>query len=201
MGVSGRNGAALQFGLPGDFLDVCGAAQLPEQPRALRRWFALAGLRLAGRLALTGLPLLLFDRPASLRRLGLWACGRQRARGPWAGTLRPCGASLSEGAVIVVVVLLLDVPRAPVRLHPVPEEVFDVLGIPRFAFVIRGQEALGAILPGVVLHQRPLRIAGEASPFPESQSGLHADDRQGARILARGITPRKERASAPVVMD
>ena len=80
-------------------------SELPKQPRALRSCFALAGI-----------PRLRFDCSSCLRRCGLWACGRLRARDPRAGTLRACGASLPECAGVVPVVLLRDVPRAALAI-------------------------------------------------------------------------------------
>ena len=116
-------------------------------------------------------------------------------------TLRMRWPGVSEPSVVVLVVLLLDVPRAPRRLDPVVEEALHELGLLRVAFVVHAHPGLLPCLPGVVLHQRPLRVAGEVCPLPEIHAWMKADDRQGARVLPRGVVPGEVRVPAPVVLD
>ena len=104
---------------------------------------------------------------------------------------------MSEGSVVVVIVLLPDMSRTARRLDPVPEVVLDVLWLQRLTAVVRGQEALRTILPGVVLHQCPLRIPREAGLLPQGHARLQANNRQGARLRTRRVMPGEVRQLCP----
>ena len=124
--------------------------------------------------------------------LGLWrflprlACGRYYT---------------THWAVILLEILLLDIPRTVLGLHPVAEVLLHIFLLEWLCVVVRSEEAFLSIFPRMVLKERPLRVARKAMVLPECHGGLKTDNGQTTWLLPRWVIPRQVRLPTSVVLD
>ena len=104
-------------------------------------------------------------------------------------------------AVILLEILLLDIPRTVLGLHPVAEVLLHILLLERLCVVICGEEAFLSGFPRMVLKERPLRVAGKAMVLPELHVGLKANNGQTTWLLPAWVPPRQVRVPTSVVSD
>ena len=104
-------------------------------------------------------------------------------------------------AVILLEILLLDIPRTVLGLHPVAEVLLHIFLLEWLCVVVRSEEAFLSIFPRMVLKERPLRVARKAMVLPECHGGLKTDNGQTTWLLPRWVIPRQVRLPTSVVLD